>query len=54
LPISASDLSLTYATDSIEEAVTHIRIKAIEPFESQAGRPCAPPFSLARRARLVR
>jgi uncharacterized protein (TIGR00730 family) len=30
--ISPSDLKLIYATDSIEEAITHIRSKAIEPF----------------------
>jgi uncharacterized protein (TIGR00730 family) len=30
--ISASDLSLIYATDSVEEAIAHIRNKAIEPF----------------------
>jgi hypothetical protein len=30
--IAAADLSLIYATDSIEEAIAHIRNKAIEPF----------------------
>ena len=30
--IAAADLSLIYATDSIEEAIAHIRRKAIEPF----------------------
>jgi predicted Rossmann-fold nucleotide-binding protein len=30
--ISASDLDLIYATDSVEDAVAHIRSKAIEPF----------------------
>ena len=30
--ISAQDLSLIYATDSVEEAIEHIRVKAIEPF----------------------
>src|SRR5215467_5820560 len=30
--IAASDLSLIYATDSVDEAVAHIRRKAIEPF----------------------
>src|SRR6516225_2472608 len=30
--ISASDLELIYATDSVEEAMTHIRTKAIERF----------------------
>src|SRR5437667_722888 len=30
--ISASDLSLIYATDSVDEAITHIQSKAIEPF----------------------
>jgi predicted Rossmann-fold nucleotide-binding protein len=30
--ISASDLSLIHATDSVEEAIAHIRNKAIEPF----------------------
>lgn len=30
--IAASDLSLIYATDSVEEAIAHIRSKAIEPF----------------------
>src|SRR5438445_1711457 len=30
--ISASDLSLIYATDSVEEAIAHIREKAITPF----------------------
>jgi predicted Rossmann-fold nucleotide-binding protein len=29
--ISASDLSLIYTTDSVEDAITHIRSKAIEP-----------------------
>jgi predicted Rossmann-fold nucleotide-binding protein len=30
--IAASDLSLIYATDSVEEAISHIERKAIEPF----------------------
>jgi uncharacterized protein (TIGR00730 family) len=30
--ISASDLSLIYTTDSVEDAIAHIRSKAIEPF----------------------
>jgi len=30
--ISASDLSLIYATDSVEEAIVHIESRAIEPF----------------------
>jgi hypothetical protein len=30
--IAASDLSLIYATDSVDEAIAHIRNKAIEPF----------------------
>jgi len=30
--ISASDLTLIYATDSVEEAIVHIESKAIEPF----------------------
>jgi hypothetical protein len=30
--IAAADLSLIYATDSIDEAIDHIRTKAIEPF----------------------
>jgi len=30
--IGASDLSLIYATDSVEEAIAHIRSKTIEPF----------------------
>jgi uncharacterized protein (TIGR00730 family) len=30
--IAAADLSLIYSTDSIEEAIAHIRSKAIEPF----------------------
>jgi uncharacterized protein (TIGR00730 family) len=30
--ISASDLTLIYATDSVEEAIAHIQSKAIEPF----------------------
>jgi len=30
--IAASDLSLIYATDSVDEAIAHIRSKAIEPF----------------------
>src|SRR5205809_2328161 len=30
--ISASDLSLIYATDSVDEAIAHIRSKTIEPF----------------------
>src|SRR2546430_1255138 len=31
--ISASDLDLIYATNALEEGITHIRKKAIEPFE---------------------
>src|SRR5213595_1103185 len=30
--IAAYDLKLIYATDSVDEAIAHIRIKAIEPF----------------------
>jgi uncharacterized protein (TIGR00730 family) len=30
--ISASDLDLIYATDSVDDAIAHIRSKAIEPF----------------------
>ena len=30
--ISASDLKMIFATDSVEEAIAHIRAKAIEPF----------------------
>jgi uncharacterized protein (TIGR00730 family) len=30
--ISSSDLNLIFATDSVEEAIAHIRAKAIEPF----------------------
>lgn len=30
--INQTDVSLVYATDSVEEAITHIRSKAIEPF----------------------
>jgi uncharacterized protein (TIGR00730 family) len=30
--IAAADLNLIYATDSVEEAIAHIRSKAIEPF----------------------
>src|SRR6266702_1754812 len=30
--VSASDLSLIYATDSVEDAVAHIESKAIKPF----------------------
>src|SRR5436305_784050 len=30
--IAAADLSLIYATDSVEEAIAHIRSKTIEPF----------------------
>jgi len=30
--IAATDLSLIYATDSVNEAIAHIRAKAIEPF----------------------
>jgi hypothetical protein len=30
--IAAADLSLIYATDSVEEAIAHIRRKTIEPF----------------------
>ncbi len=30
--IGAADLSLVYVTDSVEEAIEHIRAKAIEPF----------------------
>ena len=30
--ISSSDLNLIYATDSVEEAIAHIRTKTIEPF----------------------
>ena len=29
--IAASDLKLIYATDSVDEAIAHIRNKAIEP-----------------------
>jgi uncharacterized protein (TIGR00730 family) len=35
--ISASDVSLVYATDSVEEAIAHIRSKAIEPFGLKLG-----------------
>ena len=30
--ISQADINLIYATDSVEEAISHIRNKAIEPF----------------------
>ncbi len=30
--IAVSDLSLIYTTDSVDEAIAHIRGKAIEPF----------------------
>jgi len=30
--ISTADLQLVYVTDSVEEALEHIRAKAIEPF----------------------
>ena len=30
--IAASDLDLVYATDSVEDAIAHLREKAIEPF----------------------
>ena len=30
--INQTDVSLVYATDSVEEAIAHIRSKAIEPF----------------------
>jgi uncharacterized protein (TIGR00730 family) len=30
--IGASDVSLIYATDSVEEAIAHIQSKAIQPF----------------------
>jgi len=30
--IAPSDVSLIYATDSIEQAIEHIRTEAIEPF----------------------
>jgi predicted Rossmann-fold nucleotide-binding protein len=30
--ISQADINLIYATDSVEEAISHIRDKAIEPF----------------------
>jgi hypothetical protein len=30
--IAAKDLSLIYATDSVDEAIAHIQSKAIEPF----------------------
>jgi predicted Rossmann-fold nucleotide-binding protein len=30
--IASADLNLIYATDSIDEAIAHIRAKAIEPF----------------------
>jgi hypothetical protein len=30
--ISASDLSLIYATDSVDDAIGHIQSKAIKPF----------------------
>ena len=35
--ISASDLSLIYATDSVEEAIAHIRSETIEPFGLKRG-----------------
>jgi uncharacterized protein (TIGR00730 family) len=35
--ISASDIDLIYATDSVEEAITHIQSKAIEPFGESGG-----------------
>ena len=30
--VNPGDVSLIYATDSVEEAIDHIRSKAIEPF----------------------
>ena len=30
--INAADVDLVYVTDSVEEAIEHIRAKAIEPF----------------------
>lgn len=30
--ISPSDLNLVYATDSVDDAIEHIRCRAIEPF----------------------
>jgi uncharacterized protein (TIGR00730 family) len=35
--ISAADVSLVYATDSVEEAIKHIRRNAIEPFGLKLG-----------------
>lgn len=35
--IAASDLKLIYATDSVDEAIAHIRNKAIEPFGLKRG-----------------
>ncbi len=35
--ISAADVSLVYATDSVEEAINHIRRNAIEPFGLKLG-----------------
>jgi uncharacterized protein (TIGR00730 family) len=40
--ISPSDLDLIYATDSIDEAIAHIRAKAIEPFGLRAVRRSRP------------
>lgn len=51
--ISASDLSLIYATNSVEEAIVHIRSKAIEPFRTQTRRARATSLPLARGAWLV-
>ena len=40
--IKASDLDLVYATDSVDDAITHIRSHAIEPFGLRAVRRARP------------
>jgi hypothetical protein len=49
--ISASDLRLIYATNSVEGAIAHIRSKAIGPFGLKRAHAAA--FPLARRAWLA-
>ena len=49
--IAATDLSLIYATDSVDEAIAHIRSKAIEPFGLKRVGAGPAPLPVARRAR---
>ena len=51
--IAAADLKLIYTTDSVEEAIAHIRSKAIEPFGLQTRCACPAMLAVARRERAV-